>query len=834
MAGTTAGRRMERATLTIKGMHCASCVSRVERALRKVDGVSKASVNFATEKALVDYNPSTAGMKELEAAVRRIGYSIVRQDSGYLELRVIGMDSSHCIRTVDAALSNLPGILAKELSANETAKIAFDATLLTPEKIARAIRQAGYETVEKTQDAAERERQLRQEEFRDMRRKLAVGAVLSLFLFLGSFPEWFPWTPGLLQNLYLLLILATPVQFWVGGRFYRGAWGALRNRTADMNTLIAVGTSAAYFYSAAATLAPGMFTTTEGMTVVYYDTAAIIITLILLGRYFEAIAKGKTSEAIKKLMGLQAKIATVIRKGKEMAIPIGEVVAGDLVVVKPGQKIPVDGTVATGLSSVDESMITGESIPIEKKKGDQVIGATMNKLGMLTFRATKVGKDTMLAQIIAMVEEAQGSKAPLQRLADRVAGVFVPAVILIALSSFAIWYALGGAILAGTPFLGSYSSLTPFLFSLTVLISVLIIACPCALGLATPTAIMVGTGKGAEQGILIKGGEALETAHKVGTVIFDKTGTLTKGEPEVTGLIPLGTLRETELLRLAAGAEKGSEHPLGEAIVKRAQQKRIPIPRAARFKALPGRGVHASIGRQDILLGNRTLMREQRVTVGAEAMIRKLEHEGKTVMLIAVNKKLQGIIAVADTLKEHSREAVEQLHAMGREVIMMTGDNERTARAIAQQLGISSVLAGVLPERKAEEVKKLQGSGRKVAMVGDGINDAPALAQADLGIAIGAGTDVAIETGGIVLIKNDLRDVVKALRLSRYTVGKIRQNLFWAFCYNILLIPVAAGIAYPAFGFLLNPVLAAAAMAFSSVSVVGNSLLMRRFNVQGR
>ncbi|MBI4021362.1 MAG: copper-translocating P-type ATPase [Candidatus Aenigmarchaeota archaeon] len=818
-------------TLSVKGMHCASCVMRVERALRKIDGVASASVNFATEKAVVAYDPQRAGRKEFEAAVRKIGYDLVPEGGdGYLELRVIGMDNGHCVRTVDAGLKRLRGIRSQKLTPNEKAVVSFDPQLLTTATIIAAIKAAGYQAVEIAHDAGEREQLLRKEELAKLRRKLLVGAVLSVPLFLGSFPEWFPWVPAALNNLLILLVLATPVQFWVGAPFYRGAWGALKNRTADMNTLIAVGTSAAYLSSAAAALVPGLFATGEGMTAIYFDTAAVIITLILLGRYFEAIARGRTSEAIKKLMGLQPRTALVVRGRKELEIPIDEVRVGDIILVKPGQKVPVDGVVVDGHSSVDESMITGESIPVEKVKGDTVIGATMNKHGLLRVRAAKVGKDTMLAQIIKLVEEAQGSKAPIQRMADQVAGVFVPAVIVIAIATFAFWYFLGGLILAGSPFAEMYLSLTPFLFALTAFIAVLIIACPCALGLATPTAIMVGTGKGAEQGILIKGGEALERAHHVTTIIFDKTGTLTKGEPEVTDVVPF-TVRERELLRLAAATEKGSEHPLGEAIVAKAQSMKIALPAVREFRSLTGRGVQARVGTVRVLLGNRRLMNERKITVtpAIEKGIQALEMEGKTVMIVAAHGKVAGLIAVADTLKDHSRDAIMQLQRMGKDVLMITGDNARTAAAIGRQLGITQVLADVLPEHKAAEVKKLQEAGKVVAMVGDGINDAPALAQADLGIAIGSGTDVAIESGGIVLVRNDLRDVARAIGLSRYTIKKIRQNLFWAFFYNAALIPVAAGALYPATGLLLNPILAAAAMAFSSVSVVSNSLLMKRY-----
>ncbi|MEM4181784.1 MAG: copper-translocating P-type ATPase [Candidatus Pacearchaeota archaeon] len=608
----------------------------------------------------------------------------------------------------------------------------------------------------------------------------------------------------------ILLLLATPIQFIVGYRFYRGAFLALKAKTANMDTLIAIGTSAAYFYSFFVVLFPNILGDN-----VYFETSSIIITFIILGKWLEAVTKGKASEAIKKLMGLQPKNAIVIRDGKEVQIPINEVIVGDIIVVKPGQKIPVDGIVIDGISSVDESMITGESMPIEKKKGDTVIGATINKHGSFKFKATKVGKDTALNQIIKLVEEAQGSKAPIQRLADKVSSYFVPAVISIAILAFIFWYFILGE---------------SFVFSLSIFIAVLIIACPCALGLATPTAIMVGTGKGAENGILIKGAEALENAHKLTTIVFDKTGTLTEGKPVVTDILAVGRLDKKEILKYAAISEKKSEHPLADSIINKAREEKMKIPDAKFFKAIPGHGIIAKYNKNEILFGNRNLMKKHKIKIETfEEKISNLENEGKTVMILAVNRKVVGLIAVADTLKEFSKEAVQKLHKMGKEVIMITGDNKRTANAIARQLGIDYVLAEVLPEDKEKEISKLQKKGKIVAMVGDGINDAPALARADIGIAIGAGTDVALETGQIVLVKNDLRDVVTAIDLSNYTIKKIKQNLFWAFFYNSMGIPIAAGLLYPFTGFLLNPIIAGIAMAFSSVSVVSNSLLMKKY-----
>ncbi|MBI4020025.1 MAG: copper-translocating P-type ATPase [Candidatus Aenigmarchaeota archaeon] len=729
--------KQEKKSFVVKGMHCASCVTKVEKKIKGNKGVLGASVNLLTEKATFEYDPAKADLAGIKESIESLGYDV--------------FEESHVHEHHDDGI-------------------------------------------------------------RMLKKRLLVGAVLSVIIFIGSFPEWFGLE--LLNNPYLLFTLSTPVQFWVGWPFYKGAFQAGRNRTTDMNTLIAVGTSAAYFYSAFAAFLPGL---NAGVSGLYFDTAAVIITLILLGRYMEAISKGRASSAIKKLIGLQPKKAKVIRNGKEIQIPSEEIQVGDTIIVRPGEKIPTDGSVIDGHSSVDESMITGESIPVEKNKGDTVIGATINKNGMLKVKAAKVGKDTVLSQIISLVENALASKAPIQRLADRVASYFVPAVILIALGAFGLWYLAVGM---------------PFIFAFTILIAVLIIACPCALGLATPTAIMVGTGKGAESGILIKGGESLEAAHRVTTVVFDKTGTLTHGKPEVTDIVAINAGKK-EILKLAAIVEKHSEHPLGEAIVKKAKSEGIAIPDATAFKSITGKGVSAVYLGQPILLGTRKLMAENRIKIAedAEKNLTSLENHGKTAMIIAYGSRIIGIIAVADTIKEDSKKAIQALKKINKEVLMITGDNQRTAKAVASQLGIDDVLAEVLPGQKADKIKALQKKGKVVAMVGDGINDAPALAQADVGIAIGSGTDVAMETGGIVLIKDDLMDVVKSIRLSGYTIRKIKQNLFWAFIYNAAGIPIAAGILFPPFGFLLNPIIAAAAMAFSSVSVVGNSLLMKRYKM---
>ena len=800
---------VKKGILKVTGMHCASCALLIEKNLKKKPGVINASVNYGTEKATIDYDESKADIRHFVHAIREVGYDVIEESSSSNErivtLKIIGMDNPHCVNEIKNALQPLKskGILDGELNINEKAVIKYDPSRLGLEEIKKAINNAGYKALEET--SLDREREVREEELRKLKNLFLIGLIFSIPIVMLSFPEIFK-IDFPLRN-FVLLILTTPVQFYVGARFYRSAWGALKARSANMDSLIVVGTTAAYLYSLFVT-----FTSQNGAT--YFDTASVIITFIILGKFLESKAKGKTSEAIKKLIGLQAKTATVIRDKKEIKIQIEEVRVNDVVIIKPGEKIPVDGLVVEGSSSVDESMITGESIPVEKKISSIVIGGTINKNGLLKFKATKVGKDTTLAQIIKMVEEAQGSKAPIQRLADKVSSIFVPVVIVISLLTFFVWFFFGPQ--------------PAFTFALSNFVAVLIIACPCALGLATPTAIIVGTGKGAEHGILIRGGEALETAHKITTVIFDKTGTLTKGKPEVTDLIDFGKDKNT--LKYAAIAEKGSEHPLGDAIINEAKKREINIPDGTSFKAISGKGVQVRYLSKNILLGNRKLMEDNDIDIkNINDKISELEEQGKTVMVLALDKKLYGLIAVADTLKENSRNAVYRLQRMNKEVVMITGDNKRTAHAIARQVGIRYVLAEVLPGDKANEVKKLQRQGRVVAMVGDGINDAPALAQADVGIALGSGTDVAKETGDIVLIKSDLMDVVTSIDLSSYTIKKIRQNLFWAFFYNSAGIPIAAGILYPFFGFLLNPMIAAAAMALSSVSVVSNSLLMRRY-----
>ncbi len=804
----------ERLDLPIEGMSCASCAGRIEKGLAELPGVSEATVNFATQKATILFDPGATGPEAFRAKVKDLGYDVGAERA---TISIRGMSCASCVEKIENALRGTEGVLSASVNfGTERASVEYLSATVGLPQLKATIKNLGYEPLEEEgEEAADRERLARQKEVRTLKRKFIVGAALSVLIFLGSFQEWFSWVPDALASYYTLLILTTPVQFWVGWQFYKGFFAAARHRSADMNTLIAVGTSAAYLYSAVATLYPSFFAQSGMKPSVYFDTAAVIITLILLGRLLEAVAKGQTSEAIKRLMGLQAKTARVVRDSEEVDIPIEDVQKGDIVLVRPGEKVPVDGTIIEGHSALDESMLTGESIPVEKGPGDEVIGATINKMGAFKFKATKVGKETALAQIIKLVEEAQGSKAPIQRLADKIAGIFVPIVIAIAVATFIVWYLFGPA--------------PAFNFALVNFVAVLIIACPCALGLATPTAIMVGTGKGAENGVLIRGGESLETAHKLTSIIFDKTGTLTKGEPSVTGIVTAEGFSEEAILAAAASAERGSEHPLGEAILRAARERELPLHEAEGFNAIAGHGIEARVNGKGVLVGNKRLMEERGIELGKlAARAEELAGEGQTPMYLALDSRAAGIIAVADTLKEGAIEAVKALHRLGIEVVMITGDNPRTAQAIARKVGIDRVLSEVLPEDKAQEVKKLQAEGKRVAMVGDGINDAPALAQADIGISIGTGTDVAMEASDITLITGDLQGVVRAITLSKRTIRTIKQNLFWAFAYNSAGIPIAAGVLYPFFGILLNPIFAAAAMAFSSVSVVSNSLRLKR------
>ena len=809
---------LERIDLPIGGMSCASCALKIEKGLSNTEGVSKATVNFAAEKATVLYAPGEISLSALITKVKDLGYEPKTEK---VLLPVQGMTCASCVNRVEKALKSSKGVVNANVNfATQRASVEYLPGEVTIRDLKRVVQEAGYEVLDvKEEDIVEKERLAREVELSSLKWKFITGtALLAPILILMYGASLLEKGFGLSSqtNFFIQFVLATPVQFWAGRQFYVGFWKAAKHKTSDMNTLIAVGTSAAYIYSLIATFLPHLFMVKGVMLDVYFDTSAAIIVLILLGRFLEARAKGKTSEAIKKLIGLQPKTARIIRDGNEVDIPVADVAAGDIVVVRPGERIPVDGIIKEGYSSVDESMVTGESLPLEKKEGDTVIGATINKTGTFRFKATKVGKDTVLAQIIRLVQEAQGSKPPIARMVDVIASYFVPVVIALAIITFIVWALFGPR--------------PAFTYAFLNFVAVLIIACPCALGLATPTSIMVGTGKGAENGILIRGAEALETAHQLNTIVLDKTGTLTRGEPSVTDIIESGAFPTRELLTLAASAERGSEHPLGEAIVKKARAEGLNLMEPKDFQAIAGYGIEATIGSKRILLGNSRLMEERKVALhGLAGEAERLSGEGKTPMFLAVEGKGAGIIAVADTLKENSKEAVEAFHRMGLAVVMLTGDNERTARAIAQQMGIDRVLAEILPERKAEEIRKLQAEGKKVGMVGDGINDAPALAQANVGIAIGTGTDVAMEASDITLIGGDLRGIVTAIALSKATIRNIKQNLFWAFAYNTILIPVAAGVLFPFFGILLNPIFAAGAMAFSSVTVVSNALRLRRF-----
>ncbi len=745
----TATKEVERIDLPVTGMTCAACAARIERSLAKAEGVEEASVNLATERAMVRFDPSVTAIDKIVETIRDAGYDAI----------------------IPAPVKSISG--------------------------------------------EDEQSRIRREEYDKLQRKFWIALVLAIPVLVIAMSHGRIAALDFPGARWIQLYLTTPIVFYCGAQFYRGAWAALRHRAADMNTLIAIGTGSAYLYSIVALLTSA--TDSRGMPApVYFEAAAVIIALILLGRMLEARAKGRTSEAIKRLIELQSKTATVIRDGREVEVPIDAVVHGDRVLVRPGEKIPVDGTVATGMSAIDESMLTGESIPVEKTAGQTVFGGTINRTGSFTFVATKVGSETMLARIVEMVEQAQGSKAPIARLADQVSGVFTPIVLSIAIATFAIWFVLAPVE-------------TRFTLALVNFVSVLIIACPCALGLATPTAIMVGTGVGAGQGILIRSGESLEIAHRVSTVVLDKTGTITRGEPRVTDVVAL-SISGDELLQIAASAESVSEHPFAAAIVRAARERSLSIAEPGEFRALPGHGLEANAGSHRVLIGNPAFMRSRAIDLSATGShLEHLSSRGSTPVIVVIDDRVAGIIGVADEVRPESAGAVAQLQRMGTEVVMLTGDNERTASAIARQTGITDVRAEVLPSEKAAVVKSLQDQGKLVAMVGDGINDAPAIAQADVGIAVGTGTDIAIEAADMTLLKGDLRRVVTALRLSRATIGTVKQNLFWAFIYNVIGIPIAAGILYPATGWLMSPILASAAMSLSSVSVLTNSLRLRSF-----
>lgn len=804
--------------LNIEGMTCAACAKAVERVTKKLDGVENSSVNIATEKLNITYDESKVTVEEIENAIEKAGYK-GKLDTVEKTMAIEGMTCAACAKAVERVTRKLPGVASADVNiATEKLKITYEPSVTDISDIKTAVSKAGYKALD-IEDGKKEEVNKAEIESKNLWKRFIISIIFTvplLYISMGHMmglhlpsiidPMVNPLNFGIIQ-----LVLVIPVMY-TGRRFYVNGFKALKLMAPNMDSLISIGTLAAVIYGLFAIYQISMGNSKYAMDL-YFESAATILTLITLGKYLESVSKGKTSDAIKKLMGLAPKNATIIRDGSEIVVPIDDVMVDDIVIVKPGERLPVDGEVVEGSTSIDESMLTGESIPVEKALGSKVIGASINKNGYIKYRATKVGKDTTLSQIIKLVEEAQGSKAPIAKLADIISGYFVPTVIGLAILGAIIWAIAG----------------KDAIFVLTIFISVLVIACPCALGLATPTAIMVGTGKGAENGVLIKSGEALENAHKINAIIFDKTGTVTEGKPKVTDIITYG-IDEKELLYFAATAEKGSEHPLGEAIVKRAEEDEIKLGASENFKAISGRGIEVTINEKDVYLGNLNLMMDRELPLkDVESKMESLSLEGKTPMIIAIGKDIKGIIAVADTIKPSSKKAVEVLHNMGITVAMLTGDNKNTANAIGRQVGIDKIIAEVMPEHKAEEVQNLQKQGYKVAMVGDGINDAPALVAADVGIAIGSGTDVAIESADIVLVKSDLMDVPIAIDLSKKTIRNIKENLFWAFGYNTLGIPVAMGLLYAFGGPLLNPMIAALAMSFSSVSVLLNALRLKGY-----
>ena len=805
--------------LKIQGMTCAACAKAVERASKKLDGVSEATVNYATEKLIVTFDENKINLTQIQEAIGKAGYKAF-MDNVSKSLKISGMTCAACAKNIERALGKLDGVNEANVNfATEKLSVSYESEKISIGDIKKAIEKAGYKALN-DEGTVDSDKERKEKEIKNLWLRFISSLIITIPLLMISMGHMIGYNlPEFIdpmmnpKNFAVLQLVLASIVIIIGIKFFEVGFKSLFRRSPNMDSLIAIGTSAAYLFGVYAIYEIFMGNTEYALNL-YFESAGVILTLITLGKYLEAVSKGKTSEAIKKLMGLSPKTANVLRDNVETPISIDDVQVSDIIVVRPGEKLPVDGEIVEGSTSIDESMLTGESIPVDKSVGSKVIGASINKSGFIKYRVTKIGKDTALAQIIKLVEDAQGSKAPIAKLADIISGYFVPVVMLIALFSALAWYATGKSPV----------------FALTIFISVLVIACPCALGLATPTAIMVGTGKGAEYGVLFKSGVALETAHKIKTIVFDKTGTITEGKPKVTDIISTGIVDEKTLLQLSASAEKGSEHPLGEAIVKGAIEGNITFKEIENFKTIEGQGIRVTIDGKDMLLGNKRLMVENNITLtNIEETSNKLASEGKTPMYITINNELAGIIAVADTVKETSKRAIMKLHKMGIEVAMITGDNKRTAEAIAKQVGIDVVLSEVLPQDKANEVKKLQQAGKKVAMVGDGINDAPALAQADIGIAIGSGTDVAMESADVVLMRSDLMDVPTALELSKKTINNIKQNLFWAFGYNILGIPVAMGVLYIFNGPLLNPIIAAAAMSFSSVSVLLNALRLKGF-----